>query len=74
MSGWGPGTLIGLLDDRFISTGIEISTTEIAYARREYESESKRFFASLRARCRTTAAAMTVATVVEVVEHLAPAI
>jgi 2-polyprenyl-3-methyl-5-hydroxy-6-metoxy-1,4-benzoquinol methylase len=71
--GCGPGTLIGLLDDRFISTGIDISTTEIDYARRVYESESKRFFAvSARALpddCRD----YDVATVVEVVEHLAPA-
>ncbi|MBV9165514.1 MAG: class I SAM-dependent methyltransferase [Solirubrobacterales bacterium] len=71
--GCGPGTLIGLLDDRFISTGIDISTTEIDYARREYESESKRFFTvSARALpdgCRD----YDVATVVEVVEHLAPA-
>ena len=73
MSGCGPGTLIGLLEDRFISTGIEISTTEIAYARREYESESKRFLAiaarALPDGCRDYG----VATVVEVVEHLAPA-
>jgi 2-polyprenyl-3-methyl-5-hydroxy-6-metoxy-1,4-benzoquinol methylase len=71
--GCGPGTLIGLLGERFISTGIDISTTEIAYARREYESESKRFFAfSVRAlpgECRD----YDVASVVEVVEHLAPA-
>jgi 2-polyprenyl-3-methyl-5-hydroxy-6-metoxy-1,4-benzoquinol methylase len=70
--GCGPGTLIGLLDDRFISTGIDISTTEIDYARRMYESESKHFFAvSARALpdgCRD----YDVATVVEVVEHLAP--
>ncbi len=71
--GCGPGTLIGLLDDRFISMGIDISTTEIDYARRMYESESKRFFAvSARALpddCRD----YDVATVVEVIEHLAPA-
>jgi 2-polyprenyl-3-methyl-5-hydroxy-6-metoxy-1,4-benzoquinol methylase len=71
--GCGPGTLIGLLDDRFISTGIDISTAEIDYARRVYESESKRFFAvSARALpddCRD----YDVATVVEVVEHLTPA-
>jgi len=71
--GCGPGTLIGLLDDRFVSTGIDISTTEIDYARRVYESESKCFFAvSARALpddCRD----YDVATVVEVVEHLAPA-
>ena len=71
--GCGPGTLIGLLDDRFISTGIDSSTTEIEYARREYESESKRFLAiSARALpddCRD----YDVATAVEVVEHLAPA-
>ena len=48
--GCGPGTLIGLLDDRFSSTGIDVSTTEIAYARREYESVSKRFFRRLCAR------------------------
>jgi SAM-dependent methyltransferase len=68
-------TLLGLelLDKRFTSTGIDISTTEIAYARREYESESKRFFAvSARALpddCRD----YDVATVVEVIEHLSPA-
>jgi putative flippase GtrA/SAM-dependent methyltransferase len=71
--GCGPGTLIGLLDGRFISTGIDISTAEIGYARRVYESESKRFFAvSARALpddCRD----YDVATVVEVIEHLAPA-
>jgi 2-polyprenyl-3-methyl-5-hydroxy-6-metoxy-1,4-benzoquinol methylase len=71
--GCGPGTLIGLLDDRFISTGIDISTTQIAYARREYENESKRFYAvSARALpddCRD----YDVATVVEVIEHLSPA-
>jgi len=71
--GCGPGTLIGLLDDRFLSTGIDISTTEIDYARCVYESESKHFFAvSARAlpdACRD----YDVATLVEVVEHLAPA-
>ena len=71
--GCGPGTLIGLLDDRFTSTGIDISTTEIAYARSAYESESKCFFAvSVRALpddCR----GYDVATVVEVIEHLSPA-
>jgi SAM-dependent methyltransferase len=71
--GCGPGTLIGLLDHRFISTGIDISTAEIDYARREYQSESKRFFAlPLRAlpdECRH----YDVATIVEVIEHLGPA-
>jgi SAM-dependent methyltransferase len=70
--GCGPGTLIGLLDDRFISTGIDISRTEIDYARREYESESKQFLAvragALPEDCRD----YDVATVVEVVEHLRP--
>jgi SAM-dependent methyltransferase len=71
--GCGPGTLIGLLAERFISTGIDISTSEIDYARRVYESESKRFFAvsvrGLPDDCRD----YDVATVVEVIEHLAPA-
>jgi len=71
--GCGPGTLIGLLDDRFVSTGIDISTSEIAHARREYESDSKRFFAvsarGLSDDCRD----YDVATVVEVLEHLTPA-
>ena len=71
--GCGPGTLIGLLDDRFVSTGIDICTAEIDYARREYERESKHFFAvSARAlpdECRN----YDVATVVEVIEHLPPA-
>jgi 2-polyprenyl-3-methyl-5-hydroxy-6-metoxy-1,4-benzoquinol methylase len=71
--GCGPGTLIGLLDDRFVSTGIDISTNEIGYAQREYGSDSKRFFAvSARALpddCRD----YDVATVVEVIEHLTPA-
>jgi SAM-dependent methyltransferase len=71
--GCGPGTLIGLLDDRFISTGIDISTAEIDYARREHECESKRFFAlpahALPDECRD----YDVATIVEVIEHLAPA-
>ena len=71
--GCGPGTLIGLLDDRFVSTGIDICTAEIDYARRVYEHESKRFFAvsvgALPDDCRD----YDVATVVEVIEHLAPA-
>jgi 2-polyprenyl-3-methyl-5-hydroxy-6-metoxy-1,4-benzoquinol methylase len=71
--GCGPGTLIGVLDDRFVSTGIDISRTEIDYARQEYETESKHFFAvSARALpddCRD----YDVATVVEVIEHLSPA-
>jgi SAM-dependent methyltransferase len=70
--GCGPGTLIGLLDHRFISTGIDISTAEIDYARCEHESESKRFFAlpahALPDECRD----YDVATIVEVIEHLAP--
>jgi SAM-dependent methyltransferase len=70
--GCGPGTLIGLLDDPFSSTGVDISRTQIAYARREYESESKRFFAlpvrALPDDCRD----YDVATVVEVIEHLSP--
>jgi SAM-dependent methyltransferase len=71
--GCGPGTLIGLVDDRFVSTGIDISRTEIDYARQAYGSESKRFFAvparALPAECRD----YDVATVVEVIEHLSPA-
>jgi SAM-dependent methyltransferase len=70
--GCGPGTLIGLLDHRFISTGIDISTAEIDHARQGYESESKRFFAlpvqELPDECRD----YDVATIVEVIEHLAP--
>ncbi|MBV9714286.1 MAG: class I SAM-dependent methyltransferase, partial [Solirubrobacterales bacterium] len=64
---------IGLLDDRFVSTGIDISRPGIDYARRKYESEAKRFFAvpvrALLPDCR----GYDVATVVEVIEHLAPA-
>jgi 2-polyprenyl-3-methyl-5-hydroxy-6-metoxy-1,4-benzoquinol methylase len=71
--GCGPGTLIGLLDDRFSSTGIDISTTEIAHARREYESESKRFFAVSPRALPDDSRDFDVATVVEVIEHLAPA-
>ena len=71
--GCGPGTLIGLLDDRFISTGIDISTTEIDYARRAYESESKRFFAVSARALVDDCANYDVATVIEVVEHLVPA-
>jgi 2-polyprenyl-3-methyl-5-hydroxy-6-metoxy-1,4-benzoquinol methylase len=71
--GCGPGTLIGILDDDFTSTGIDISRTEIDYARQEYGSESKRFFAlppqALPDDCRD----YDVATVVEVIEHLSPA-
>jgi 2-polyprenyl-3-methyl-5-hydroxy-6-metoxy-1,4-benzoquinol methylase len=70
--GCGPGTLIGVLDDGFVSTGIDICTAEINYARRAYERPSKRFLAvsagSLPEDCRD----YEVATVVEVIEHLAP--
>jgi 2-polyprenyl-3-methyl-5-hydroxy-6-metoxy-1,4-benzoquinol methylase len=71
--GCGPGTLIGALDHRFISTGIDISTTQITYARREYESESKRFFCIPSQALPDDWRDYDVATVVEVVEHLAPA-
>jgi 2-polyprenyl-3-methyl-5-hydroxy-6-metoxy-1,4-benzoquinol methylase len=71
--GCGPGTLIGSLDHQFISTGIDISTREIAHARGAYENESKCFFAlpahALPDQCRD----YDVATIVEVIEHLAPA-
>ena len=71
--GCGPGTLIGLLDDRFSSTGVDISRTQIAYARREYESDTKRFFAvhprALPDDCRD----YDVATAVELIEHLSSA-
>ena len=70
--GCGPGTLIGLLDDGFLSTGIDISTTQIEYARSVYQSDTKQFFAvpvrALPDACRD----YDVATLVEVVEHLAP--
>lgn len=68
--GCGPGTLIGMLDDRFLSTGIDISTTQIAYARREYESESKHFFALTVAALADDCRDYDVATVVELIEHL----
>ena len=71
--GCGPGTLIGSLDDRFVSTGIDISRTEIDYARRLYESESRRFFAVSACALSDDCRDYDVATVVEVVEHLAPA-
>jgi SAM-dependent methyltransferase len=68
--GCGPGTLIGSLDHQFISTGIDVSTGEIAHARRAYENESKCFFAlpahALPDQCRD----YDVATIVEVIEHL----
>jgi 2-polyprenyl-3-methyl-5-hydroxy-6-metoxy-1,4-benzoquinol methylase len=71
--GCGPGTLIGLLDDRFVSTGIDVSTVEIDYARRAYENGSKCFFAvpahELPDDCREYDAV----TIVEVIEHLTPA-
>jgi SAM-dependent methyltransferase len=70
--GCGPGTLIGLLGDCFVSTGIDISHPEIEYARREYESESKRFFAVCVRRLPDDCRDYDVATVVEVVEHLPP--
>jgi SAM-dependent methyltransferase len=70
--GCGPGTLVGLLDDRFISTGIDISTAEIAYARLEYESRSKRFFAVSARALPDDNRDYDVATVVEVIEHLSP--
>ncbi|MBV9096263.1 MAG: class I SAM-dependent methyltransferase [Streptosporangiaceae bacterium] len=71
--GCGPGTLIGLLDDHFISTGIDISTTQIGYARRVYQSESKRFYAVSARALPDDCRGYDVATVVEVIEHLAPA-
>jgi 2-polyprenyl-3-methyl-5-hydroxy-6-metoxy-1,4-benzoquinol methylase len=71
--GCGPGTLIGLLDHRFTSTGIDVSFAEIEYARSQYGSESKCFLAGgvhgLPEECRD----YDVATIVEVIEHLAPA-
>lgn len=70
--GCGPGTLIGLLESPFISTGIDVSTAEIDYARNAYGSESKCFFAvpahALPEECRD----YDVTTIVEVIEHLAP--
>jgi SAM-dependent methyltransferase len=71
--GCGPGTLIGLLDHRFVSTGIDISTAEIDYARREHECESKRFFALAAQALPEECHDYDVATIVEVIEHLAPA-
>src|SRR5271157_616232 len=66
--GCGPGTLIGLLDDRFLSTGIDISTTQIEYARCMYESESKHFFAVPARALPDVCRDYDVATLVEVVE------
>jgi 2-polyprenyl-3-methyl-5-hydroxy-6-metoxy-1,4-benzoquinol methylase len=71
--GCGPGTLIGSLDDRFVSTGIDISTAQIAYACRRYESDSKRFLAVHPRALPDDGGDYDVATVVEVIEHLAPA-
>jgi 2-polyprenyl-3-methyl-5-hydroxy-6-metoxy-1,4-benzoquinol methylase len=71
--GCGPGTLIGLLDDRFTSTGIDISRPVIDHARRKYASESKRFFAVPARALPDDCSNCDVATVVEVVEHLCPA-
>ena len=71
--GCGPGTLIGLLDHRFISTGIDICAAEIEYARSAYESTSKRFFAVHSQALPDECCDYDVATIVEVIEHLAPA-
>ena len=69
--GCGPGTLIGILDKRFISTGIDISTKEIDHARRAYESECKHFLALSARALPDEYRDYDVATVVEVIEHLA---
>lgn len=71
--GCGPGTLIGSLHGRFISTGIDISANEIDYARRVYEDGAKRFFAVSARELPADCCSQDVATIVEVIEHLAPA-
>jgi 2-polyprenyl-3-methyl-5-hydroxy-6-metoxy-1,4-benzoquinol methylase len=71
--GCGPGTLIGLLDERFVSTGIDISKTEIDYARSAYGSDSKRFLLGRARAMPDDCGGCDVATVIEVIEHLDPA-
>lgn len=70
--GCGPGTLIASLDDRWVSTGVDISVLQIAYARREHETPSKRFFAVHPRALPDTCSGYDVATAVEVIEHLPP--
>ncbi len=67
--GCGPGTLIGAFDESGrTSVGVDISGPQVAYARREYGSDTRTFLEEL-----PDDGEFDAVTLVEVIEHLAPA-
>ena len=70
--GCGPGTLIGVIDSRHESVGIDISHNQIAYARRRRESPTSSFYVCSARDLPAELHDFDVATVVEVIEHLVP--
>jgi 2-polyprenyl-3-methyl-5-hydroxy-6-metoxy-1,4-benzoquinol methylase len=72
--GCGPGTMAGKLAGEHDVVGTDLSTRQIAYARDTYGSTGSRFYASSPAELPAHEAEFDAVTLVEVVEHLDPAV
>ena len=68
----GPGTFIGTIDEKVASTGIDIATSQIDYARAAYGSEKKIFEVVKPGNLPYDDGHFEVATCVELLEHLTP--
>ena len=72
--GCGPGTMIGHLGERHDSVGIDLSPSQIDYARRTYGRPGSRFYASSPGQLPDDEEAFDAVTLIELIEHLDPAI
>jgi 2-polyprenyl-3-methyl-5-hydroxy-6-metoxy-1,4-benzoquinol methylase len=70
--GCGPGTMIGLLGDRHVAVGIDLSTNQIEYARSTYGGPGASFHNASPADLPGDVGPFDAVTMVELVEHLEP--
>src|SRR5205085_5393604 len=72
--GCGPGTMIGLLSGDHDCVGTDLSTRQIAYATATYGSDSSRFYPLTPIALPKAEGPFDAVTLVELIEHLAPAV
>ena len=68
--GCGPGTLIGSVEEKVLSVGVDIAKIQILYAKKKYGTPKKQFLPIADDRLPFGNACFDVVTVVELIEHL----